>query len=456
MSRLVNVLYDISILGRAHLDARSRTGIFRVVESVFSELIECQDISLLPTSLHGTGGFWDYYASQLYLRDINHIKALESFVDFYGKPIPLYTLRTWAQQYLIKDSQKHRSLVSRGLRYFIANACKLFDVGFGVNHVGAPKQRCGNTTISFDLNSVDVYHSPFLSLPDQRRLSVSIPRIITIYDLIPIKFPDLFTQSQLDLFRRSLHSINVNRDWVICISENTKRDLLGFFQGKLEPSKVVVTPLAASKSFFHVKDIYLIRDTLINHGISPNRPYVLSLCTLEPRKNLTTVIRAFGNLVKQHLDLNLNLVLVGIQGWKNRSIFEEISKDPTLKSRIFFTGFVPDQDLSAIYSGATCFVYPSLYEGFGLPPLEAMQCGVPVITSNVSSLPEVVGDAGITVNPKDEDGLCQAIYRVVSDPSLGASLAAKSLERAQQFSWSRCAEQTIELYTTIAAARQDR
>jgi glycosyltransferase involved in cell wall biosynthesis len=232
--------------------------------------------------------------------------------------------------------------------------------------------------------------------------------------------------------------------------------LLGFFQGKLEPSKVVVTPLAASKSFFHVKDIYLIRDTLINHGIPPNRPYVLSLCTLEPRKNLTTVIRAFGNLVKQHLDLNLNLVLVGIQGWKNRSIFEEISKDPTLKSRIFFTGFVPDQDLSAIYSGATCFVYPSLYEGFGLPPLEAMQCGVPVITSNVSSLPEVVGDAGITVNPKDEDGLCQAIYRVVSDPSLGASLAAKSLERAQQFSWSRCAEQTIELYTTIAAARQDR
>ncbi len=455
MSRLVNVLYDISILGRAHLDARSRTGIFRVVESVFSELKDRKDIALLPTSLHGTGGFWDYYASQLYLYHIANQKALDSFVDFYGKKIPFYNLRTRAQQYLIKDSQKNRSLTSRGIRYLIANSCKVFDVGFGVNQASIPKQWVGNSAISFNLNSVDVYHSPFLSLPDQRRLPTSIPRIITIYDLIPVVFPYLFTQSQLDTFRRSLHSINVDRDWIICISESTKRDLLGFFGGKLNPSKVLVTPLAASKAFFPVKDKDLIRDTLGSYGIPPNNRYILTLCTLEPRKNLTAVIRAFSRLTKQHLDLDLNLVLVGIQGWRNKSILEEVNKEPKLRSRIFFTGFVPDKDLSAIYSGATCFVYPSLYEGFGLPPLEAMQCGVPVITSNVSSLPEVVGDAGITVNPQDEDGLCQAIYRVVSDRTLGANLAAKSLERAQLFSWSRCAEQTVQLYTMVAAARQD-
>jgi glycosyltransferase involved in cell wall biosynthesis len=229
--------------------------------------------------------------------------------------------------------------------------------------------------------------------------------------------------------------------------------LLVFFEGKLDPSRVVVTPLAAANVFLPINDTCLIRDTLINYGIPTHRPYLLTLCTLEPRKNLAAVIRAFVSLIRQNLDCDLNLVLVGIQGWKNKSIFDEINKSEKLKSRIFFTGFVPDQDLSAIYSGATCFVYPSLYEGFGLPPLEAMQCGVPVITSNVSSLPEVVGDAGMMVSPKDEEGLCRAIYRVASDQSLRASLAVKSLERAQQFSWSRCAQQTIQLYAKAAAAR---
>lgn len=453
MSKSINVLYDISILGRAYLDVRSRTGIFRVIESLFFELMDHQEISLLSTSLHGTGSFWDYYASQLYLNHIGDDKALGSFVDFYGKQIPLYSLRTLAQRYLIKDSQKNRGRGSRGMRYLVANSCKLFDVWIGGNEIVSPKQRYGNKVTPFNLNSVDIYHSPFLSLPDQGRLPVSIPRIITIYDLIPIIFPHLFTQSQLSTFRKSLHSINVDRDWILCISESTKDDLLTFFEGKLDPSKVAVTPLAASRAFLPVKDACLIRDTLRNYGIPPHRPYLLTLCTLEPRKNLTAVIRSFANLIQRNLDLDLNLVLVGIQGWKNKSIFEEINKEEKLKARIFFTGFVPDQDLSALYSGATCFVYPSLYEGFGLPPLEAMQCGVPVITSNVSSLPEVVGDAGITVNPKDEEGLSQAIYRVASNHSLRASLAVKSLERAQQFSWSRCAEQTIQLYARAATAR---
>jgi glycosyltransferase involved in cell wall biosynthesis len=453
MPKTVNVLYDISILGRAHLDARSRTGIFRVIESVFSELIDHQYISLLPTSLHGTGSFWDYYASQLYLHHIGSEQALRSFVDFYEKQIPLYGLRTWAQRYLIKDSQKNRGIASRGIRYLIANSCKLFDVGIGGNEIVSPKQKHDNRFIPFDLNSIDIYHSPFLSIPDQSHLPVSIPRIITVYDLIPVIFPNLFTRSQLESFRKSLYSINVDRDWILCISESTKHDLLVFFEGKLDPSRVVVTPLAAANVFLPINDTCLIRDTLINYGIPIHRPYLLTLCTLEPRKNLAAVIRAFVSLIRQNLDCDLNLVLVGIQGWKNKSIFDEINKSEKLKSRIFFTGFVPDQDLSAIYSGATCFVYPSLYEGFGLPPLEAMQCGVPVITSNVSSLPEVVGDAGMMVSPKDEEGLCRAIYRVASDQSLRASLAVKSLERAQQFSWSRCAQQTIQLYAKAAAAR---
>jgi glycosyltransferase involved in cell wall biosynthesis len=144
---------------------------------------------------------------------------------------------------------------------------------------------------------------------------------------------------------------------------------------------------------------------------------------------------------------------VGVSGWKNNDIFKTAQETPILKNRIIFTGYIPDEDLSAIYSGATAFIYPSLYEGFGLPPLEAMQCGTPVITSNTSSLPEVVGDAGIMINPTDEDALCQAILTIIQDSQLRKTLSEKGRERAQQFSWAKCAEETVKVYQIAANCR---
>lgn len=144
-------------------------------------------------------------------------------------------------------------------------------------------------------------------------------------------------------------------------------------------------------------------------------------------------------------------MLVGIGGWQTAEIFQAASHNPQLKSRIIFTGYLPDRDLSAIYSGATAFVYPSLYEGFGLPPLEAMQCGIPVITANTSSLPEVVGNAGILIDPTQDDDLCQAILNLVHDAPLQADLAQRARQRATQFSWARCAQQTAEIYQIAAA-----
>ena len=127
-------------------------------------------------------------------------------------------------------------------------------------------------------------------------------------------------------------------------------------------------------------------------------------------------------------------------------LYKEIFSDPILKNRIVFTGFIPDKYLSAIYSGALAFIYPSLYEGFGLPPLEAMQCGTPVITSNTSSLPEVVGDAGIMINPKDGDALCQAMIDIVKNNKLRNHLSKKGIERTKLFSWKKCADETIKAY----------
>ncbi|PSN11553.1 glycosyltransferase family 1 protein [filamentous cyanobacterium CCT1] len=439
----MKVLYDISILGRAHLDARSRTGIFRVVESVFAELSYHKDILLLPTALHEKSGFWDNYAAQLYLSDQKPTYE-DSFVSFYPKKIPFYNARTSIQKYLVRDSQKNRSIVSRASRYGISRGCKLFDKVSGVDRISASIRPVINQSFYFE--SLNVYHSPFLSFPDTDFLPSKTKRVITIYDLIPIKFPQFFTASQIDLVTRVLKKIDAKKDFVACISESTRNDFLEFLGNKIDPKQVCVTPLAASENFYPVRDKNLIEATLSRYAIPSQSPYLLTLCTLEPRKNLKAVVSAFKRLVDGSKNLDLNLVLVGVKGWKNQDIFEEIAKTPGLESRIFFTGFIPDRDLSPIYSGAKAFIYPSLYEGFGLPPLEAMQCGVPVITSNTSSLPEVVGDAGIMVSPNDIDELCQAIHRVLEDNSLREALAVKSVQRSKEFSWAKCADETVQLY----------
>ena len=183
----------------------------------------------------------------------------------------------------------------------------------------------------------------------------------------------------------------------------------------------------------------------------PNGPYILSLSTLEPRKNIAQTIRCFVRLLEQEKIDDLSLVLVGSKGWDYDSIFEEIAASPKIRDRIIVTGYAADEDLAPLYSGATMFVYPSFYEGFGLPPLEAMQCGVPVITSNTSSLPEVVGEAGIMVDPHDADELSQAMLKIYNSTDARQRMSLESLEQAQKFSWKRCAEQTIDTYKAAVA-----
>ena len=232
-------------------------------------------------------------------------------------------------------------------------------------------------------------------------------------------------------------------DFVFAISQSTKNDLCNY--SNIDPSRVYVTHLAAADNFRPCGDRARIDGVRRQYGI-PDAPYALSLCTLEPRKNIEATIRSFSRLVKQQNIDDLNLVLVGARGWKFDEIFNELDRSLVEKERVFLTNYVPDEDLSPLYSGSMMFVYPSLYEGFGLPPLEAMQCGVPVITSNTSSLPEVVGDAGIMVNPEDEDAISQAMLELYQSDELREDLSGRSLDRAAGFSWKKCADETVEAY----------
>ena len=219
---------------------------------------------------------------------------------------------------------------------------------------------------------------------------------------------------------------------------------------KLDESQIFVAPLAASDTLFYpVLEQDIIGYTLQKYDIPSNQPYFLSISTLEPRKNIDTIIKSFSELVLQEKIQDVNLVLVGTKGWDFDKIFEIIAVSPQIKNRIIFTGYVPDEDLAALYSGALCFVYMSLCEGFGLPPLEAMQCGTPVICSDTTSLPEVMGDAGILVNPTDWVAISQAMLNVYQNQPLRIELNQKSLQRASHFSWQKFADETWNVYQKI-------
>jgi glycosyltransferase involved in cell wall biosynthesis len=175
--------------------------------------------------------------------------------------------------------------------------------------------------------------------------------------------------------------------------------------------------------------------------------FILSLGTIEPRKNIVRTVDAFATLIDANpVEMSdLHLIVAGGKGWLSAPVFARV-EELGIADRVHFPGYVPEEEKRLWYNAATCFCYPSLYEGFGLPPLEAMACGLPVITSDASSLPEVVADAGLTVPPNDSHALSEALHRVLVDPTLRADLARKGLARARRFSWTEAARQTAAVY----------
>lgn len=430
---MIEVAYDISTLGQGYINPKAKTGVYRVVESLFLELIKSSEIEITAVPFNQISTIWENISASLYLPDQSVEKKMlfDSCFTSRINLIPIYQTAVKLQRQLIQFSlKKHPILYKPSLSIQIPfKLISKLDV-----------------KLTFNPQKFNIYHSPFYPIPD-RNTTQNLHRVLTIYDLLPILTPHNFTTNICSKFKTIINSIDRDQDWITCISENTKQDFCN--HTGMNPERVFVTPLAASDNFYPVTDSEIISHQLKQYQIL-QQPYLLSLCTLEPRKNLSFLLQCFAQLFAQDPNLDLNLVLVGVSGWKNNDIFQTVQNNPLLKKHVIFTGYIPDRDLSAIYSGALAFVYPSLYEGFGLPPLEAMQCGTPVITSNTSSLPEVVGDAGIMINPTNSDDLCQAMLDLINNSTLRHQLSQKGLDRAAQFSWSKCAEETIKVYKTAA------
>ena len=287
----------------------------------------------------------------------------------------------------------------------------------------------------------DVFHSPDFTLPPLREAR----GVVTVHDLSFLKLPECADPGLRSYLSRAVPRGVAQAARVLADSENTKHDLVELLN--VTPDKVSVVPAGVESSFRPIRDTAKLADVRTRYNL-PDW-FILSVGTIEPRKNLSRLISAYGQLRRQ-TGLPHSLVIAGKKGWLYQGIFEQVAREG-LSEHVQFPGFVADADLPALYTLADLLAFPSLYEGFGLPPLEAMACGTPVVASNSSSLPEAVGTAALLVDAEDVDGLAEAIARVLCDANLRARLSDMGRAQAVRFTWDGAARRLLDAYRLTAA-----
>ena len=287
---------------------------------------------------------------------------------------------------------------------------------------------------------VDVLHVQFTAPPFS-----PCPVVVSVHDLSFEHLPQTFNRRSRTQLRLTVRHSVKRAARILTLSEHTRRDMIETYG--TSPERITAIPLAAPSYFGRVREERELQRVRHIYGIEGD--YILCVSSIQPRKNLPRLVRAYESLRNKRGPGKLpKLVLVGKCAWLYDETLRSI-EEGRMKDSIILTGYVPQSDLPALYSGSICFVYPSYFEGFGLPPLEAMKCGTPVIAGNRTSLPEVVGDAGILVDPFDVNAIAAAIERLVDDPDLRQQLSVKGVARSRLFDWNETARRTLKIYEQV-------
>jgi len=297
--------------------------------------------------------------------------------------------------------------------------------------------------LEVSLQGLDVLHSPDFIPPFRRNYK----SVITVHDLAFLFYPNILTKESARYYGQIDQAVR-DTDHIIAVSRSTRRDIthhLGVSEDEItviyEAANPIYRPLDDERLLRQVKEKYHLPDD-----------FFLFVSTIEPRKNVPTLLRAYRQLLDSYKRSEA-LVLAGERGWLFNEVFAVV-EDLDLESNALFLGRVPVEDLLYLYNSAKLLVHPAVYEGFGLPPLEAMACGTPVIVSNVSSLPEVVGDAALLVDPENVSELTVAMWRLLTDEDLRADMREKGLKRAAHFSWEKAARETLAVYLKVGEGQQ--
>ena len=308
----------------------------------------------------------------------------------------------------------------------------------------APVTRClldrGRIPIELFVGRIDIFHGPVFYIPP----GISCKKVMTIHDLMFYRFPQFLPPDVIDLFDNITRKSIRRADHVIAVSQFTRNDvvdLLGYPEDRIS-----VIENGVSDRFHPVREREEIDRVLRKYGI--DRPYILFVGTAERKKNLAGLLSAYKEL-REGERIDELLVVAGGNKWAFEEFLADL-KEKGLEKEVRCTGYVAQEELPCLYSGAELFVFPSLFEGGGIPPLEAMACGTPVVTSAVTAIPEMVGDAAVLVNPRDPHDIAEGIFRILSDGDFRADLVSRGLERAKILSWDRCAKKVVDLYRELA------
>jgi glycosyltransferase involved in cell wall biosynthesis len=285
--------------------------------------------------------------------------------------------------------------------------------------------------------SADILHVTYVA-----PLHVPCSLVVSVHDVSFKQYPEFFSTKERLLFATLLPMSLRRASAVITLSSHAKQEILTFYP--FLEGKVYDIPLAASSLFRQIDEVESLNKIRLRYRL--DHDFILAVGNIQPRKNLNRLIQAFKS-VRQKIN-KVKLVIVGQAQWQASAIYAAIRQNG-LEKDVIFTGYVTDEDLVLLYNSARIFIYPSLYEGFGLPILEAMSCGTPVITSNLSSMPEVAGDAALLVDPYSDEHMVDAILQIWEDESLALSLSERGLYRSQNFSWHETALKTLMVYKKI-------
>ncbi|MGB8699588.1 MAG: glycosyltransferase family 1 protein [Thermosynechococcaceae cyanobacterium] len=427
-SSKMKILYEVSTLGHSYIGSNGNSGIFRVTEDFVQEIVNSKDIeskfisnASIIHAIKTKKYFQSKYNPTLANSLIDSLQSYSFLTNFYEN---LFDRGKYLSQQ--KSILKNDLIIQKYATKLCLRLLPKIDKYFSLKE------------------EFDIYHSFYYPLLNKEKVKTRC-RILTIHDVIPYLFPQYFKPSTTYYFNKIMSSLDPSKDWVICFSDSTKRDICKVTS--ISYKRVFVLPLSSDRLY---KDINPEKISFVKKKYSiPNGDYVLCLSTVEPRKNIKYLIESFIELVSRFNISNLYLVLAGSNGWLYNSDFDKFNKNFVFLNNVIFTGFVEEEDLVYVYSAAKIFVYPSLYEGFGLPVLEAMKCGLPVITSNRSSLPELVGNAGILVDPQDKNSLCLAMYELIKDDSKLCKYSNASLCRAKEYSMNKSFTRMLDIYNEV-------
>lgn len=416
---MIDIFFDATPLALWAKSVRHRAGVGRVAVNllrIFLQKKDCRVIFVCPKGME-----WDVY---LFLKCVPWAgSVIFPYAPEQPKLMIKDSIKELVQKVLHRMPSRLHGMIKRLLRPH----------PYAVYDGPMPELKTILETYSADPTRRYIYFSSFEPLPGIVSTFPQIEKFVYVHDIIPLRLPSKHggTHACGELMRLHLERADV----IWCNSQFTREDFLDYFP-QADPARLKVALLGGGRSFSPA-DTSDIAKALIACGVPPSSRYILSLATLEPRKGMLRLIRAFASLQENGQLSDMHLVLVGQKGWQYDAIVRAAYR---LGKCVHLTGFLPDSELGALMTGCTCFAYLSEYEGFGLPVVEAMSCGSPVVITDATSLPEVAGDAGVLVPKMDDAALEAALARVCSDETLREQLRAKGLARSGQFTWERCGE----------------